>query len=38
MSRRFVLAIATALVFLMLAILEVMMVNAETLAQRGVLR
>ncbi len=38
MSRRLALAIAAALVFLVLAMLEVMMVNAEPLAQGGVLR
>ena len=38
MSRRAALAIAAALLFLMLAILEVVMVNAATLTQGGALR
>ena len=38
MSRRLVLALGAALVFLMLAILEVFMVNAEPLIQGGALR
>lgn len=38
MSRRLVLAIGAALVFLMLAILEVFIVNADTLIQGGALR
>lgn len=38
MSHRLVLAIGAALVFLMLAILEVFMVNADTLIQGGALR
>jgi hypothetical protein len=38
MSRRLVLAIGAALVFLTLAILEVFMVNADTLIQGGALR
>lgn len=38
MSRRVVLSIGAALVFLMLAILEVVMVTAATLTQRGALR
>jgi hypothetical protein len=38
MSRRVVLAIAAALLFLVLAILEVVMVNAATLIQGGTLR
>lgn len=38
MSRRIVLAIGAALVFFMLAILEVFMVNADTVIQGGALR
>ena len=38
MNRRVALAIGAALVFLMLAILEIVMVNATTLIQRGALR
>lgn len=38
MSRRLVLALGAALVFLMLAILEVFMVNADTVIQGGALR
>lgn len=38
MSRRLVLAIGAALVFLMLAILEAFMVNADTVIQGGALR
>lgn len=38
MSRRIVLVIGAALLFLMLAILEVFMVNAGTLIQGGALR
>jgi len=38
MSRRLVLAIGAALVFLMLAILEVFMVSADTVIQGGALR
>ena len=38
MSRRLVLAIGAALVFFMLAILEVFMVNADTVTQGGALR
>lgn len=38
MSRRVVLAIGAALVSLMLAILEVVMVTAAALTQRGALR
>jgi len=38
MSRRIVLAIGAALLFLMLAILEVFMVSAETMIQGGALR
>lgn len=36
--RRIVLAIAAALVFLLLAILEAVIVNAEMLTQRGALQ
>ena len=38
MNRRLVLALGAALVFLILAILEVFMVNADTLIQGGALR
>ena len=38
MSRRLALALGAALVFLILAILEVFMVNAEPLIQGGALR
>jgi hypothetical protein len=38
MSRRLALAIGAALAFLTLAILEVFMVNADTLIQGGALR